>query len=379
MKVVLAVDAIRPPLTGIGRYTWELATHFHRSTELDNLRLLFGSRWIDDPASLLLPQPRQRKPRWLFDPGWLRRRRVRSGLRGHLFHSPNYFLPPEVDEGIVTVHDLSVFKYPETHPDERLRYFDTHFASTLRRARHLITDSFATRDEVVDYFDWPGTGISVVGLGVSPEFHPRSHADLLAPLRTYGLTPDRYALCVSTLEPRKRIDRLLAAYRDLPAATKKQYPLVLAGSHGWLNQNLLTTIEHGVQEGWLHHLGFVPDTLLPALYAGAHAFLFPSVYEGYGLPLLEALASGIPSLTSNRSSLPEVAEGAAWLIEPDDHELLKTGIAQVLYDDAWREQARTRGLAVAAKRSWADCAARTLDVYRQMSALSCTSIVTVTS
>jgi glycosyltransferase involved in cell wall biosynthesis len=122
----------------------------------------------------------------------------------------------------------------------------------------------------------------------------------------------------------------------------------------------------------LRYLGFVPEASLPALYAGARAFLFPSIYEGYGLPLLEALASGTPSLSSNRSSLPEVAAGAAWLIEPDDHMMLKAGITHVLYDIPWREQARKSGLIIAAERSWTNCATRTLDVYRKVIECSAT-------
>lgn len=368
MNVVLAVDAIRPPLTGIGRYAWELATHYHRSPELESVRFLYGDRWVANPANLLMATFGQSRRRRFFKPltkAWqtwsIKQRTSRS-----LFHSPNYFLPSFIEHGVVTVHDLSVFKYPETHPSARIRQFESQFSSTLDRAHHLITDSLATRKEVVEYFGWPEHAISTVELGVAPEFHPRTNEELHVALQPLNLSPGTYALCVSTLEPRKRIDRLLTAYRDIPAPLRARYPLVLAGSDGWLNESLKAAIGDGEREGWLRYLGFVPETILPMLYAGARAFVFPSIYEGYGLPLLEALASGIPSLCSNQSSLPEVADGAAYLTEPDHHEALRDGIEHILTDDTWRATARSRGLEVSSRRNWSDCAKRTIDVYRHI-------------
>ncbi|MCA7923255.1 glycosyltransferase family 4 protein [Burkholderia cenocepacia] len=368
MNVVLAVDAIRPPLTGIGRYAWELATHYHRSPELESVRFLYGDRWVANPTNLVAGTAGEPRRRGLFRPltkAWqtwsIKQRTSRS-----LFHSPNYFLPSFIEQGVVTVHDLSVFKYPETHPAARIRQFESQFSSTLARAHHLISDSWATRNEIVEYFGWPEQSISTVELGVAPEFHPRTTEELLIALQPLNLGPGTYTLCVSTLEPRKRIDRLLNAYRDIPADLRTRYPLVLAGSDGWLNESLKAAIATGEQEGWLRYLGFVPEAILPVLYAGARAFVFPSIYEGYGLPLLEALASGIPSLCSNRSSLPEVADGAAHLVEPDHHEALRDGIEHILTDDTWRTNARTRGLEISSRRSWSQCAKHTIDVYRRV-------------
>ncbi|MGF6641447.1 glycosyltransferase family 4 protein [Paraburkholderia sp. MM6662-R1] len=371
MKLILAVDALVPPLTGIGRYALELANHYQAAHhELDAIRFFFAGRWIGDPAELLQPAiagmlAQKRKRRFLRTPKSWRQWLMRREMRGHLFHSPNYFLPESVDSGIVTVHDLSVFKYPETHPAARIRHFESSFSSTLARAAHVITDSEATRAEVIDYFGWSPERITAIALGARPEFHHRDALSLGTALHTYGLVHGGYSLCVSTLEPRKRIDRLLAAYLDLPQSVRTRYPLVLAGSAGWLSDALREQIEQGEREGWLRYLGFVDATFLPLLYSGARAFLYPSVYEGFGLPVLEAMASGVPTLTSNSSSLPEVAAGAAWLVEPDNHEVLRHGIEQVLGDEAWREAAITRGLQVARTLTWERCAKRTLEVYRR--------------
>ena len=263
MKLILAVDAIKPPLTGIGRYTWELARHYTQpNAALDEVRFFSAGRWVEDPASLLQPaatQLRRRKGLLPRMPASWRRWNMRRQMRGHVFHSPNYFLPETMDSGIVTVHDLSVFKYPETHPVERLRHFERSFASTLKRAAHLVTDSEAIRSEVVEYFGWPRDKVTAIKLGVPAEYHPRPHTELATALSEYGLAPDTYALCVSTLEPRKRVDRLISAYSALPSALRESYPLVLAGSKGWLSDTLQAQIARGQNEGWLHYLGFVPE------------------------------------------------------------------------------------------------------------------------
>jgi alpha-1,3-rhamnosyl/mannosyltransferase len=354
LKIALAVDAVVPPLT---------------------VRFFFADEPIVDALSVLEGDAvkGRRRPRWLPRSvasdrrfrGW----RMRCHLRGHLFHSPNYFLPDPVERGVVTVHDLSVFRFPETHPAERLRHFERSFASTLRRASHLITDSEAIRHEVASYFNWPLDRITAVPLGVRREFRPYRVDELIGPLAPFGLVPGRYTLSVSTLEPRKRIDRLLAAYAALPVTLRMQYPLVLIGGAGWLSDTLHRAIARAEEEGWLRYLGFVPEALLPAFYAGAHAFFMPSKYEGFGLPVLEALASGVPTLTSNTSSLPEVAGDAAWLVEPDDHAALCDGVERVLTDDTWRSEASMRGLAIARALTWERCATRTIDVYHHVADL----------
>ncbi|MGY4726324.1 glycosyltransferase family 4 protein [Burkholderia pyrrocinia] len=368
MKLVLAVDAIVAPLTGIGRYAWELARHYSEWNEMfSSRRFLFGDVWVDDLDDLLKNGPSKRHsylPRWFPERPvrtWMRRR----SIRGCVFHSPNYFLPREVDHGLVTIHDLSVFKFPETHPLARIRQFERDFEFTLKRADHIITDSEATRKEVSEYFGWPIENVTAVRLGVPEAFRRYGVEELVSPLQNYGLEPNRYSLCISTLEPRKRIDRLLNAYARLSPAIRAHYPLVLGGGNGWLSDALIEKIRAGESEGWLRYLGYVPERILPALYAGARSFIYPSMYEGFGLPVLEALASGVPTLTSNCSSLPEVADGAAWLVEADNEQELCEGIAKVLIDDIWRNTAITRGLEVAKGSTWSRCARDTLAVYRR--------------
>ncbi len=367
LRLILSVDAILPPLTGIGRYAWELASRLPRHSSIDSVRFYSNGRWVADPSSLLQPvavaAPSGRRKRIVI-PRWYKNWQVTQDFRRRLFHSPNYFLPASTDMSVATVHDLSVFKFPESHPVARRRHFDRELPRTLARATHLITDSETVRREVIEYFSWPADRITAVPIGVSSCFNPhRSKPMLASTLAQYGLKPGDYALCVSTLEPRKKIDALLIAYRRLPESLRFRYPLVLIGHKGWLSDALHASIDKGQGEGWVRYLGFVSEPELPALYAGARSFFYPSLYEGFGLPVLEAMASGVPVLTSNRSCLPEVSGGAALLIDPDDGDALCHGVEQVLLDDGWRSAARTKGLDVASHLTWENCIKGTLSVY----------------
>jgi alpha-1,3-rhamnosyl/mannosyltransferase len=370
MRVVLSVDALATVMTGIGRYTWELATRLPQIFGTDHVRYFMQDRLIKDPAALLqgaqgaTASPKQlRKPPWLPLPRWWKKLCLRRACNGNIFHGPNYFLPVCADIGIATVHDLSVFKFPETHPANRIRQFEREFGRTVARASHLITDSEAMRDEVIGYLAWPVEKVTAVPLGVSVEFAPRSDELVVPCMQKYDLTRNGYTLCVSTLEPRKKIENLLEAYHHIPASLRTRFPLILAGSSGWSCETLQGRIELFSRQGWLRYVGFVPQSDLPLLYAGARLFTYPSSYEGFGLPVLEAMASGIPVVTSNRSSLPEITQGAALLADPDNVGALAELIVKGLCDESWRSLAASRGQEVAQEYSWERCIEQTVRVY----------------
>ena len=364
MKLVLSVEALSPQLSGIGRYTWELASRLPVNADVESIKFYRNNDWLQDIAPLLLTEKTSSRRGWPhLVPKWLRQPRLRLG---EIFHGPNYFLPAFVENGVATVHDLSVFRYPETHPPKRLSHFEREFAQSLKRAAHLITDTETVRQEVIEFCQWPANKISAVPLGVSPVFAPRSPASIAAVLAGYSLAPDAYTLCVSTIEPRKKIDRLLAAYASLPETVRRHYPLVLIGGQGWQSDALHDEIERARQQGWLHYLGYVSEAEMAAVYAGARAFIFPSIYEGFGLPVIEAMASGVPVVTSNCSCLPEISKGAALLVDPGDVDALCAAIRKSLDDAPWRATAIAAGLRVSSELTWECCVQRTVDVYAKV-------------
>jgi len=387
IKIILGVDAIFHPLTGIGRYAWELARGLQNAEGIADIRYFAMGRWMRQPEALLAQSDAGRSPaRTLSVTLALRRRLALSPLavrayslitpllywhrlrhsRDYLFHSPNYFLPPFPGPAVATFHDLSSFRYPQFHPPARVVLTRREIPRTLRRAAHLITDSEAIRREVIEFFSWPAERVTAVPLGVDAAFRPRAEAEVLPVLGRYGLAPGNYALCVATIEPRKNIGNLLQAYARLPVTLRNRYPLVLAGDRGWRSEPLHERIEQVARAGWLKYLGYVPQEDLPALFAGARGFLLPSLYEGFGLTVLEAMASGIPVLTSNGSSLAEVAQGAALLVEPEDVPAMTESIRIVLDDEGWRRAAVNRSRDVAARYSWEATVRNTVEIYRKV-------------
>lgn len=384
MKVILSVDAIRFPLTGIGRYVHELARHLPQVDSALDLRLFADARFLDR-LPVEAPAPSADASQASGGLGWRLRnslqgsplvvrthralvaRRQARALVGHedaVYHGPQFYLPSFAGPSVVTIHDLSVFSWAHCHPRGRAATIQREIARAIERARLLIADSVFTQQEIARHFGFPETRIRAVPLAAGDEFRPREPALLSACLQRLGLVPGGYCLFAGTIEPRKNIETLIDAYRQLPAGLRARYPLVLAGYRGWRSDAIHERIERAAAEGWLRYLGYLPADELPLLYAGARLFAFPSLYEGFGLPVLEAMASGVPVVCSTSSSLPEVAGGAAATCEALDVQALGSLIVRGLEDEGWRETARRQGLANAAGFSWRRCAEQTLAVYR---------------
>ncbi|MET3761221.1 glycosyltransferase family 1 protein [Sphingomonas sp. UYEF23] len=364
MRIGITVDSLSTNLTGIGRYTWELGQGLAARPEITELSYFLGDHWHSDPAGLISGKARRRSRL----PRILRRWRAKQQFDGRLIHGTNYFLPPLAESGIITVHDLSIYLHPGTHPIERIRDFEKHFESSLARATHVITDSEATRRDLIDHLSYPAEKVSTVHLGVSDRFTARSSDEIRATLlRLFGKPVGDYVLSVATFEPRKRIESAIAAHAVFCDRTGRDIPLVLVGAKGWANARLHTLIEAEQRHGRLLMLGFVSEEDLPALYAGARLFLYPSVYEGFGLPPIEAMACGVPTIVSDRSCLPEVTQGAAMMIDPDDIDALSWAIERGLDDDIWRNDAICAGTKLGAHYTWARCVGKTVDIYQACS------------
>lgn len=374
MKVIVSIDQIKPPLTGIGRYSYELVTELRRLPHIESLRYFRGAGFDTELVRMQGHVGRLSRfgRRLLACPGAIdlyrkisafRQTRALRGYEDYLFHGTSFYLPPFPGRSVVTIHDLSPFAWPECHPPERVRYMEAEVGLSVERASLLITDSQFTRMEVANYFGKRLEDIHTVPLASAPCFFPREETQLGACLDKHGLGYQGYSLFVGTIEPRKNLLVLLDAYERLPARLRKQWPLVLTGYQGWRSDEIHARIAQGARAGWVSYLGFVDSDDLPLLYAGARLFVFPSLYEGFGLPVLEAMASGIPVVCSNSSSLPEVAEEVALMCDAHDVQALSGSIERGLEDLSWRTEASSRGLAKARDYSWRRCAQATADVY----------------
>lgn len=363
VSVAFSVDALSSHLTGIGRYCLELGRGLRSSTAIKRVSYFRGAHWLDHPEALLdedwqLPRNslRQQLANW--------RGRIRA--RGALVHGPNYFLPAWAETGIVTVHDLSVLLYPETHPIERVKDFELRFRQTLDRTSAIITDSETVRQEVITTLGIRPDMVFAVPLGISS--NPAGKVEHEAVLASHGLSSNCYTLCVSTFEPRKRINRLIEAYATLPPALRRAYPLVLAGASGWCNDGLNAQIDAAQAAGWLKRLNFVSDQVRDALYQSARLFVYPSLYEGFGLPPLEAMLHGVPTIIGNAATLVEVTRGAALVANVEDRQSFASDLSQALQDQSWRETTGTAGRSVAENYTWTSCTTGTVAVYREVAA-----------
>ncbi len=281
---------------------------------------------------------------------------------GTLYHEPNFVLRPFNGPSVTTIHDLTWLHYPETMRLETRRLMERGMPRTLERADLLLTVSRFVRDELIDHLGVAAARVRVTPNGVDARFHPRNNAEIAMTLARYRLVGDGYLLAVATPEPRKNLVRLVQAFARLPSALQSRYPLVLVGGHGW-GDTLQSEAEPLQRRGQLRRLGYVPDAELPALYAGARGFALPSLYEGFGLPILEAMASGAPVLTSNGSAMAEVADGAAILIDPLDVDSIAQGLRRLLADAELRAQLIQAGSAHARGFSWQQTVSLTLAAY----------------
>jgi glycosyltransferase involved in cell wall biosynthesis len=295
---------------------------------------------------------------WYYPLGLARRA---AALSADVVHTPAAFSPRIPDRPLVlTVHDLLPFRYPELFPAVVVAHSRLTWGYALRRAQRVVTGSEATRRELVEIFGLDRGRVAVTPYGVGEQFRPQpAEPGWLA--SRFGIDAP-YVLCVGTLEPRKNLRGVLEAFRRL-SATVEDCLLVIAGGRGWRNEQFDAELAQGADRVRL--TGFVSDEELVGLYSSAAVFLYPSLYEGFGLPVLEAMACGAPVVTSTTSSLPEAAGGAALLVDPGDPAAIAAAAAEVLTSPAWAGELREKGLARARERTWDACAAATVEVYRE--------------
>ena len=350
---------------GVHQYIYNLLRHLKPSADL-RYTVLLGAGKL--PPGVALPVRRTAWPTdratvrvlWeqLAQPGVLRR------LRADLVHGPAFVGPlAAACPAVITIHDLSFLRFPHLFRPANRLYLTVMTRLSARRARRLIAVSEHAAAESSLLLSVPRERIDVVYHGCDPAFRPLPPQDVKEFRRRHRL-PRRFVLSVGTLEPRKNHVRLVESFARLAADDPDLY-LVLAGGKGWLYGDLFAKVETlGLRERVLFP-GYVPNGDLPLWYNAATAFAYPSLYEGFGMPVLEAQACGTPVLTANVSSLPEAAGDGALLVNPLDVEEIAAGLHRLLTDAALREELRQRGLAHARRFSWARTAQETAQVYRR--------------
>jgi Glycosyltransferase len=366
MKIFLDGNALKSEKTGIGDYTYNLVAEIAGSLG-DGEELTVGIRQklyngAGDPEIAevrILPTPERYIRKYIpFCPNWLK------GF--DIYHQPNYIPHVFTGKTITTVHDMSYRAFPQYHPRSRV-FLLRAFEDRLRKADRIITDSQYSRQEIVEMLRVSQESVTVIYLGAGSQYRPIAvSSDKKLELQSRYALPERYLLYVGTIEPRKNLERLIEAFylyrqEEIGAEVK----LVLAGGKGWLYEDIFAQVKVLHLEQDVIFTGYVPDEDLLSLYNMALAFVYPSLYEGFGLPPLEAMSCGVPVISSNTSSIPEVVGDAGILIDPYRTEDIAEAIGKLASSESLRDELSWRGIQRSRLFSWKQCAIETLQVYRE--------------
>lgn len=379
VRIGINAIALLSSLTGVGQYTRSLIGELAQHPDLD-LHFFYARSWSKKLRSSPLrnidawkrmvkkyvPRPyivSRAAQQIVFSAG--------ANWRNlDLYHDPNFLAYRFDGPTVVTVHDLSWIRYPETHPPERVSALNELFPKSLTAADHIITDAHFVREELIRTFGVRRERITAIPLGARAAFSPRDEAQCQSTLRKHGLSWRSYLLSVGTLEPRKNLELVLRAYARLPMSVQERFPLAIVGMRGWLTSALESLIDPLARAGRVRAIGYVDDTELADLYACGKMLIYPSLYEGFGLPPLESMASGTPVIVSNASTLPEVVGDAGLMVDSCDVEGLQRSILQLIEDDDTWNALRVAGIERARTFSWRRCADETVAVYRKVHAES---------
>jgi alpha-1,3-rhamnosyl/mannosyltransferase len=375
MKVGLNATSLLSPLTGIGQYTYQLAKGLQKFEDLE-LNMFYANGWStevrDKPIKqirnikLLLKKfiPKTYEISRIIQQSYFNERSF-DKVKG-IYHEPNFLAFNFAGPLVLTVHDLSWIRYPEMHPEDRVRNMNKHFQMSMERASMIITDSQAVRHEIIDMFGVSENRIKSIPLGVEPLFHPLNQDESTPVLQQHGLSYQKYILAVGTLEPRKNLSSVLLAYMQLPANIRKHYPLVLVGMNGWHTSALEKQMAPLVAAGEIRQLGYLERGDLAVIIAGALTLVYPSIYEGFGLPPLEAMTCGVPVIASNVSSLPEVVGDSGFLVNPHDIDDIAKAMETMVSAPEIRASSAQKALTRSSEFSWDSCVDQTMGIYRQV-------------
>jgi glycosyltransferase involved in cell wall biosynthesis len=380
MRVLFGSDALNGRLTGVGWYAYELAQGLNKSALVQELAFVDH---ISVSSEMPLPNEANggsgttptgvvRSGRAL---GWLKRnplaraarsmvlkqrfRRKLQPYAGWLYHSPNFWLHPHEGPAITTIHDLSTLRYPEYHPADRVRFMARAIPSAIERANAIITVSEFVRQELGELFGVDSHRVHVTRLGVRETFKRLPEAQVETDLSNYGLLPGGYFLFVGGHDPRKNLLNVLRAYAELPASLRSALGLVVVGATP--APRYIRGISLPETLTWLE---YASERELASLYNGSRGLLFPSLYEGFGLPVIEALACGVPVIGAASSAIDELSLEGLVKIDPHSVASLRRAMEEVAISPVQSDAARDNAANVRHTFSWANCVERTMQVYQ---------------
>ncbi|PKY11566.1 glycosyl transferase family 1 [Acidithiobacillus marinus] len=362
LRIAIEANTLQGKRAGIGHYAEQLCAALAENPKV-RLSYFTANGWstrMPSPAGLHIPKrfastwkkkiPMGRSLQLILQQWQLRK--LSQQWHPDVILGINYILPKTARPTVLVVHDLSHLRHPEMHPPGRVRFLQKHLRPTLARTNVILTISRFSKQELLHYFPELAGRIRVIYPGIAERFRQPSTDEQQRALRAaLGGETRRYFLFLSTLEPRKNVERLLRAYALLPDNVKSQHPLVMVGQMGWQESRFAPMLDALIQRGEVLMPGYLRDELLPALYQGAQALLYPSLYEGFGLPPIEAMACGCPVLVSQVTAMPEVCGDAAIYCDPLDEASIRRGILQ-LQDDALCQKLAAQGRAHAARFTW---------------------------
>ena len=386
IRVIIGGTPLLGRLTGIGHYTRQLVTALQTQNLLGELKL-WGDVSFMNPATVLSSSPSESdiapsENGSLFTT--LRRavratasrsysasrlyaritehvaaRRLAPYTLTHLYHSPNFILPQYEGPKVVTIHDLSVLRFPEFHRRQMVEMCERGILRAVEEGAYIITDAEIVRREIIAQFAVPEQRVSTVHLAPDARCRPRTADECRGVLDTLGLTYRGFFLCVGTIEPRKNLLRTVEAYRAGRQEGLFNWPLVIVGAPGWKSEKEHQAIDALCADGMAMYLRYLDDATLHQLYAATGLLVFPSLYEGFGLPAIEAQASGSRVLTSRGSAMEECVGPSALLVDPLDTDEIKRGLHEAFAN------ASAATVADAASRTWREVAVETAEVYRR--------------
>jgi len=331
----------------------------HRATGMQRYGMEMADRLSDDLDILRPGRPMRGPEGHMWEQAWLA-----GSLRGRLLWSPNNTGPLAVAHQICTIHDIIPLDRPEWFSANFSRWYQWLMPRLARRVQHVIAISEFTKRRVMERLRVSADRITVIPNGVDSCFHPQPESEVDLVRRELGIPTPHYLLCLGSMEPRKNVGRLLAAWERIADRVPDDVHLVISGAKG--SSTVFSEVSLDRIPLRVHFTGYVKQEHLPALYSGALALVYPSLYEGFGLPPLEAMACGTPVVTSSTTSIPEVTGDAAILVDPEDAEAIADGMLRVVESEELRENLRRAGLARAAQFSWDAAAAATRTLLQQM-------------